>query len=48
MCNLLKSLKINLLPVDGIRAGVAPIPQITDQSCHKVAVAAHDPKTGPS
>jgi hypothetical protein len=46
--NLLKSLKINPLPVDGIRGAVARIPQITDQSCYKVAVAAHDPKAGPS
>jgi hypothetical protein len=46
--NLLKSLKINPLPVDGIRGAVARIPQITDQSCYKVAVAAHDTKTGSS
>jgi hypothetical protein len=46
--NLLKSREINPLPVDGIRDGVAQIPQITDQSCYKVAVAAHDTKTGSS
>ncbi|MFT6673586.1 MAG: hypothetical protein ACJAVZ_005086 [Afipia broomeae] len=45
---LLKRQEINPLPVDGIRGGVARLAQITDQSCYKVAVAAHDPKAGSS